>query len=330
MARVTTELHPAAGEPARTPAWGLGLDGGGTQTRWALADATGQVRAEGHVGGVSGLMLADDAGRATLQQTLAALALDVSRSGQASGHAGRPVRLVAGLTGFASADADALQQLLAAPFGLPAAAVRLMSDIELACQAAFAPGQGAVVYAGTGSIAAHIDSRGELHRAGGRGAVIDDAGGGHWIARQALCRVWRAEDAEPGAGHRSALGRQLFAAVGGSDWAATRAKVYGASRGEVGTLALAVAAAAHEGDVEALALLRQAGLELARLAHCLHQRFGALPLALAGRVFDLHPVIEASLRAALPGDTHAQRLQQPAHHLAAVLAAMPPAFQGRP
>jgi N-acetylglucosamine kinase-like BadF-type ATPase len=213
------------------------------------------------------------------------------------------------------------QGLLAAPFGLKPDAVGLMSDIELACRAAFAPGAGAVVYAGTGSIAAFIDSAGQLHRAGGRGAIIDDAGGGHWIAREALCRVWRAEDAEPGAGAYSALGRRLFAAVGGSDWAATRAWVYGASRGEMGTLALAVAAAAEEGDVEALALLQQAGLELARLARCLHQRFGALPLALAGRVFELHPALENSLRTALPTATAVQRLHQPAHRQAAVLAA---------
>jgi glucosamine kinase len=235
--------------------------------------------------------------------------------------AGPPVRVVAGLTGLASADGAALQALLAAPFGLGPAAVQPMTDIELACHAAFAPGQGAVVYAGTGSIAAFVAADGQLHRAGGRGAVIDDAGGGHWIACQALRQVWRAEDVAPGAGAHSALGRQLFAVVGGSDWAATRAWVYGASRGDMGTLALAVAAAAREGDAQALALLQQAGQELARLAHGLHQRFGPLPLALAGRVFDLHPAVEASLRAALPAGTITHRLATPAHHQAARLAA---------
>ncbi len=316
-------LH-AAGQPVPAhegPGPGLGLDGGGTQTRWALADAQGRVLAEGRVAGISGLLLADASGRAALVQTLAALAADVTQAGRSAMAGTTPGRIVAGLTGFASADTAMLQQLLAAPFGLPADAVQLMSDIELACHAAFAPGQGAVVYAGTGSIAAFVDAAGELHRAGGRGAVIDDAGGGHWIAREALRQVWRAEDAAPGAGQHSALGRQLFAAVGGSDWAHTRAWVYGASRGEVGTLALAVAAAADEADAAALALLQQAGQELARLAHCLHQRFGPLPLALAGRVFELHPAIEASLLASMPAGSRVQRLLNPAHRLAAVLAA---------
>jgi glucosamine kinase len=180
-----------------------------------------------------------------------------------------------------------------------------------------------VLYAGTGSIAAHVDRHGVMHRAGGRGAVIDDAGGGHWIARRALRQIWRAEDAEPGAWRRSPLARQVFAHIGGSDWVQTRQWVYsgpGAARGEMGRLALAVAAAADD-DPAALALLRAAGTELARLALAMRQRFGALPLALAGRVFDLHPVIEDSLRQSLPADAVAGRMNTPPHHAAARLAA---------
>ncbi len=315
---VPTTVTPSAPSPVARPGWGLGLDGGGTATRWALAAPDGRLAAEGQVAGMSGLQLANAAGQEALAATLAALAQAV----RAGAPADEPVRVVAGLTGLAPADSAALQALVAAPFGLPPAAVQLMSDIELTCRAAFAPGAGVVVYAGTGSIAACLDAAGQLQRAGGRGAVIDDAGGGHWIGREALRCVWRAEDASPGAGQHSALGRQLFAAVGGSDWADTRAWVYGASRGEIGTLALAVAAAADEGDPHALSLLQQAGLELARLAHCLHQRLGPLPLALAGRVFQLHPLVEASLRQALPDDPPIRPLATPAHHQAARLAAL--------
>jgi N-acetylglucosamine kinase-like BadF-type ATPase len=196
-----------------------------------------------------------------------------------------------------------------------------MSDIELACRAAFAPGAGIVVYAGTGSIAAFLDGSGTLQRAGGHGAVIDDAGGGHWIARQALRHIWRAEDEAPGAWRQSALARAVFAQVGGSDWAHTRQWVYGATRGELGTLALAVAAAADE-DEAAAAILRAAGAELARLASVLMRRVGPLPLALAGRVFELHPGVQNAVLAALPAGTAVQRLQLPAHHAAARLAAL--------
>jgi len=294
--------------------WGLGLDAGGTATRWALADIEGRLVAQGQVTPLSGAQLTTDDGRKALAATLAKLATETHPHGAACG-------VVAGVTGLGAEHAPALHALLAEAFSLPLSAVGSMSDIELACHAAFAPGQGCVVYAGTGSVAAFIDAAGTLHRAGGHGAVIDDAGGGHWIARQALRQVWRAEDEEPGAWQRSALARALFDILGGSDWAVTRQWVYGATRGELGTLALAVARAAHAGDAAALALLREAGLELARLARALHSRLGARPVALAGRVFDLHPAIETALRDALPIDIAVHRLALHPHHTAARLAA---------
>ena len=293
---------------------GLGLDAGGTQTRWALATPDGQLVAQGQAAPVSGAQLGSEDGRAAFARTLAELAADASRQGAATG-------VLAGVTGLGTEHTPALHALLARAFALPMTAVGSMSDIELACHAAFAPGQGYVVYAGTGSIAAYLDEAGALHRAGGRGPVIDDAGGGHWIARQALRQVWRAEDEAPGAWQRSALARALFDTLGGSDWAATRQWVYGATRGELGTLALAVARAAHEGDAAALALLQEAGVELARLGRALLRRHGARPLVLAGRVFDLHPAIETALRDSLPFSTESRRLTLHAHHTAARLAA---------
>lgn len=308
---------PGVNAPTPARALHLGLDAGGTQTRWALADAHGRPVAEGSAPPLSGLMLLDEPGRAALQAALQALAAVLP--------AGTALRSAwAGVTGFDAAHAPALARALGEALGLPATAVRVGTDIELACRAAFAPGQGLLLYAGTGAVAAVLAADGTLHRAGGRGAVIDDAGGGHWIAREALRHIWRLEDEAPGRGLATPLGRALAQAVGGEDWAATRAFVYGASRGELGTLALAVAAAAAAGDAAALALLQQAGTELARLVRALHGRLRqALPVALAGRVWELHPAIEAALRAALPGVAIA-RSTEPAHTAAARLAAALP------
>ena len=288
----------------------LGLDVGGTQTRWALADAAGTVHREGQATGFSGTQLHDAAGRAAVTDALRAVA---AVAGPVQG-------ALAGVTGLDAAQAPQLAALLAQALGIEAAAVQVLSDIELACRAHFAPGEGVLVYAGTGSIAAFIDSHGMLHRAGGRGPVIDDAGGGHWIAREALRRVWRAEDESPGSSAMSPLAQRLFQAIGGTDWSATRQWVYGATRGELGTLALAVAAAAHE-DPAALALLHAAGAELARLAQALRHRFGALPVALAGRAFDLHPAVQAGLQHALPPGTRVQHARTPAQVAAARIAA---------
>jgi glucosamine kinase len=294
-------------------ALGLGLDAGGTQTRWAVADAQGVLHAEGSAPPVSGLQLDDAAGMAHWQAVLAHIA-------QAAQQAGPVQSLLAGVTGFDVSQLQRLRSVASAAWGLPSEAVHGMNDIELACRAAFAPGGGYVVYAGTGSVAAFVDAHGQLHRAGGRGVLIDDAGGGHWIAREALRHVWRAEDEQPGAWRKSPLAARVFEQVGGSDWLHTRQWAYGASRGELGTLALAVAAAADD-DMAALAILQSAGLELARLARALLQRHGMRPLALGGRVFELHATIETTLRAALPSHPPMERLTLPAHHAAARLAA---------
>ena len=320
-------MSEAAHHTRATPA-GLGLDAGGTGTRWALMSTHGGLLGEGRVAGLSALQLQDAAGRGHIKAALAEIAHEVAHLGPV-GAVGAVGAVVAGVTGFDAHQVPLLCTMLAAATGVGVGAVQAMTDIELACHSAFAPGEGYVVYAGTGSIAAFIDNAGTLHRAGGRGVVIDDAGGGHWIAREALRTVWRAEDETPGAGRESPLARHLFARLGGADWAHTRQWVYGAgqasggqaaSRGELGTLALAVAAAADE-DPAAMALLHAAGAELARLARALIGRFGPRPLALAGRVFDLHPAIEQALRAALPAGTALQRVTLPAHHAAARMAA---------
>src|SRR6185503_3419505 len=95
----------------------------------------------------------------------------------------------------------------------------------------FAPGEGHLVYAGTGSVGAHIGADGTFHRAGGRGFILDDAGSGFWIACQALRHIWREEDSRPRAWEASPMAREILGMLGGSDWAHTREAVYGNDRG---------------------------------------------------------------------------------------------------
>ncbi len=290
---------------------GLGLDAGGTQTRWALSDAAGRCLAEGHVAGLSGLQLASVEGRVALAQTAHQLAFATLAHGRPSG-------LYAGITGLGEADGPAAAQLkdiLSQALGLKPAAMVCGSDMDIAYRSAFEPGQGYLLYAGTGAIAAFIDAQGRMQRAGGRGALLGDEGSGFWIAREALAGVWRREDEAPGSWQESALARALFEAIGGSDWALTRQFIYGGERGTIGRLALAVAAAA-ETDADARALLRRAGGELARLALALLRRYGTRPVVAAGRALQLHPLIIEGLRAALP-EAIALRVQDLQPHLTA-------------
>ena len=295
-----------------TAVLGLGIDAGGTQTRWALATADGAIVADGAVEGLSALQMSSEAGRAAVHATFATLCKQVLAVGQ-------PRAVVAGLTGFGGDDV-VLAQTLAALLALDAAHVSLGNDIEIAYRDSFEPGEGYLVYAGTGSIAAWIDAEGVFHRAGGRGVLLDDGGGGYWIAREALRHIWRREDEAPGSWQASPMAEAVFAQLGGSDWSLSRAFMYGQDRGAIGRLALAVAASA-DADPLALDILQRAGQELARLALALTARHGPRPVVLAGRAAQLHPAIAVAMRAALPVSLQMEQKVARSHEAAAKVAA---------
>lgn len=303
---------------------GLGIDGGGTGTRWALTSCDGALLGEGQVAGLSALQMANAEGRGALQAILASLCRAVLPLTP-----GRPLRVCAGFTGFGAgptADGAALTQSLADLLAIGPDCVMLCSDIEIAYRDSFAfgpagqGGLGYLVYAGTGSIAAWLDGDGQLQRAGGRGFLLDDGGGGFWIAREALRLIWRREDEAPGSWRTSTLAQAVFDHVGGDGWGDSRQFLYGQQRGEIGRLALAVAACADV-DPDARSILQQAGLELARLAQALIARHGPRPVALAGRAATLHSAIAAAMRAALAPEIVMQQREVRAHVAAARIAA---------
>jgi len=279
----------------------LGLDAGGTACRWTAVDAQGQLLAQAQVGGFSGMSLTSEAGRAQLGQALHELAATLAHRLPAHRVAGT----YAGITGVSDPQgglALELAGLVAARLSTAPHQVQCHSDMDIAFRAAHEPGGGYLVYAGTGSIASFIDGDGVWHRAGGRGFVLGDEGGGYWIAKEALSTIWRREDEWPGQWVESPMARCLFARMGGSDWASTRQFIYGQDRGEVGRLALAVAEAAELGDAEAALLLRRAGIEIGRLGAVLFRRFGPKPVVAAGRVLLLHPLVGQGVRAGLPAE----------------------------
>ncbi len=96
---------------------------------------------------------------------------------------GRLDRLTVGPTGVWNA-AD--RRALALSLKTLSKRVRVISDVELAHEAAFGGGPGVLVIAGTGSIAYGRSARGKSARAGGLGAYLGDEGSGFWLGREAL------------------------------------------------------------------------------------------------------------------------------------------------
>lgn len=250
---------------------------------------------------MTGLVFTSDA-RQRMQAAAEALAAQV-------GCEAAPTAVAAGVTGTdaGSIGAAFLQEALAQAFRLPPGRVLVGNDLHVAYLAAFPERDGILAYSGTGSAACHFRPDGTMLRAGGYGYLLDDAGSGYAIARDALRIVLRAEDETPGTGWDRPLGRDLAAAIGGSGWDQVRAWAYGGGRAVIAQAAPAVARAAEAGDEDALAVLADAGRELGRLVALLRRRLGPLPALLAGRAGAMHPAILGAAEAACGGDI---RLEQ--------------------
>jgi glucosamine kinase len=131
--------------------------------------------------------------------------------------------------------------------------------------------------------------------------------------------VWRREDENPGAWRQSALAQALFNYVGGSDWDHSKAFFYGQDRGAIGRLAVVVGQTADQ-DQDSVFILTRAAEELARLAQVLCTRFGVRDVVVAGRVFELHPMLLTQMQKQIASQTSIVYCQCAAHETAARLA----------
>ncbi|WP_246132882.1 N-acetylglucosamine kinase [Devosia ginsengisoli] len=275
----------------------LGMDIGGTGSRWVACDQHGTEIARGHAEGATAHVF-NSAERARLTRVLNDIA------GQLAQRSIPVSEIHAGVTGYGpNVQQDALA-LFSATFSVP---VSLIDDITAAYHAVFRPGEGHLVSAGTGSFGVYIAEDNSQTRIGGRGILIDDAGSGSWIALRALDCLYRGHDRDGCFDAMPHLARHIFAAIGGSDWGDVRQFVYSGDRGRIGTLAVAVGRAADDQDFVAIDLLTRAGIELVGLAETLIARAGPRTLAFIGGAIDLHPLIHETIRKRLP----AQELRFP-------------------
>lgn len=264
-----------------------GVDMGGTASRWALVDAGGALVARGEGPGATGLIFTPEARAAFI----AALAPAREKGPLAGAYIGA--------TG-AGFDADPrLRAAAAEGLQIKPENVSVVNDMVLAWRAVWPEGGGHVVTAGTGSVGFSLAS-GTATLVGGRGLMLDDAGSGGWIGLQAVRALWRHIEETGGTRGAEALAEALFTTIGGSDWDATRRYVYGADRGALAALARPVSEAAAQGDPLALALMAQAGAEIARLCRLIHARAGPGPVAVFGGALGLHPSIKTEILQGTP------------------------------
>ena len=202
--------------------------------------------------------------------------------------------VVIGVTGLDGSDgiSKSLKEVLKSIFQTEN--VTLMNDMELAFSAFFAPGEGVLVYAGTGSVAASIDKAGSFQRSGGWGYLIADEGGGFWIGQQALRYVTNQFNCGE-LDWSDPLITLTMAKANAKDWDGLRKFVYSGSRQAVASIAPEVAVAKLRGSKTAEQILREAGSHLAALALTLQKRLGTSKFIAMGGVFKIDAVVFESL-----------------------------------
>ena len=253
----------------------LGIDGGGTKTSCVIGDEN-SLLGTGTSGGSNVVRVGERQARESLGAAVrqACAAANISPA--------QIERTCVGIAGGARTEIAAVVRRLLSE--LVSGEIEVVGDMVIAMEAAFGAGPGVIVIAGTGSMAYGRNSRGEIARAGGWGFAISDEGSGHWIGRSAVAASMRAYDEVEQTG--------LLLEHVKKSWAVTTREqlvVRANAAPDFAALLPAVLSAADAGDATALAILTQAGVELAALAQIVIRRLfmnaGAVPVAVSGGLF---------------------------------------------
>lgn len=300
----------------------LGVDGGGTKTRFALIDSEGRLLGQAQQSTTYHPQVGMEGVRDILTLGIA----------QALQEAGLPTSAIRhaffGLPAYGE-DSRAMSLLQA----IPAAILghdHYACDNDMVCgwAGSLACADGINIVAGTGSIG-YGQRRGNAARSGGWGEAFSDEGSAYWIATQGLNAYSRMSDGRLPKGALHALVNEELALDRDLDLCA---RVYGEhayNRSDFARLSLIVAKAARQGDAIAKGIYQRAGSELAQIADALRRSLGfadgeTVPLSYSGGAFSAGELLltpfSASLRHASPDFELRAPLHEP-HYGAAIYAA---------
>ena len=289
----------------------LGIEGGGTKTRWILLDSRGRRLADGTEGPGNVLLAGPEGLRKIFRRIATRLPLAPAAIG--AGFAG--ARGTAEVSVARSALRSVWPQVKTVAVG---------QDTDSALAAAWGQGDGFLVIAGTGS---NVVGRlaGKKYTAGGHGHLLGDAGSGYDLATRALRAVYRERDRQ-GAAPKLAAG--LLAHAGAADLDRLLRAVYHPRGKEwLAGFAPVVLRAAARGDSLAREVVREATGELAERLAELARRLKVRPtrVALTGGLVEndfYRQQLTAAVAGRLPG-ARVTVLQTPGEIGAAKMAGSP-------
>ena len=271
----------------------LGLDGGGTKTECVVSNAEGRILSMGRAGPSNPLRCGFEAAFQSLSEA-ASEALREAKlqraaiTGVCAGLAGAGRRSVVRRT------AEFLSQ------EFPGAQIHVITDYEIALEAAVGAGPGVVLIAGTGSVSYGRNAEGETARAGGYGPWVGDEGSAFDIGRRAVGAGARTRDMAAPATPLSSL---IPAALNCSDWDELTDLTMKQPDEVFPKLFPVVAAAAEAEDSAAKEILFTSAIGLANLAMIVVRKLGLgdkeFSLVKCGGVFGRSRMLDSLLDSVL-------------------------------
>ncbi len=240
----------------------LGIDGGGTRTTVWLADDRMSILSRVQAGPSNPVKL----GIPAAQRELAKACHRAFREAHA-----QPRKLQAVCAGLAGGGGDLIQRRMLAWLRkeFPARAHMVTTDAAITLAAALGERDGAIVIAGTGSIAYGRDEHGRTFQVGGWGSLFDDAGSGYDIGRRAIAAALQAHD---GRGCATSLAESICRELRLRKITDVVAKSLTAQ--EISALFPLVQREARAGDNVARSLCLEASADLAELALTMIRHLG--------------------------------------------------------
>lgn len=267
----------------------IGIDGGGTKTKYVLYDEVGNILNETTTGTVHILQKDIKQCIATLKKGITPLLQDISEE----------VYIVAGLAGYGQ-EASARHKIEeVCKIAFEGYRYSLYNDVQIAIAGALNNQDGIVVIAGTGSIAlSTID--GKQHRCGGWGYLLGDEGSGYWIARKMLDIFCRQHDGRLPKTILYNLVMNYCNLENGQDIISYVNVTLEGKRDNIASLASIVHEAAKQDDKYAIMIYQEAAKEIAKLILVLAKNFtSSIMISYIGGVFKAKDFILLPLQDAL-------------------------------
>lgn len=286
----------------------LGVDGGASKTAALITDENGKPLGSGIAGPSNHLRVGVETAARNIERAVnkALVAGDVASR-----------EIVWAYCGIAGADHPAHRQEVVDSLSVffPRGNFTVDNDARIALTGAIGFGAGAVVIAGTGSVAFGRNEEGVEARVGGWGPTIGDEGSGFAIARQGLAAVMRAYD---GRGPATAITEMLLTQHAMKPEDVSRF-VYAQTThaDDIARFGKLVIEAAIANDPVACEILERAAQELAASVLAVARRLGLsahpFPVAYVGGTFNAGaPLLEPMTRAILAEAPQAQ-VRPPSH-----------------